>query len=505
ANNLLPAVDSYIGRTAHNYYVYFDTYHGRAVLMPWDLNASFGGNAWLTVTQKQVLSPFYMMGITRPLLNNVVNTTVKGGEWRARYLAHLRTMVNQVYDWKVLGPKVTAYQNLIAAEVQRDSVKLYSNTLFTQNVTQDVLIRVRFSNQWIPGLKPMVDNRRAYLLNHAEIRTAPPVLSGLQHLPTQPTTTDTVWVTVKASTTVAADKVQLYHRVRGAYTEAPMFDDGKHQDGGVGDGIFGASIPKQGYGAAVDYYVSARAKPVSGGAMAFLPDTAAHQPRRYRVLGAFQPLAVVRINEVLADNDNGDRDEGGDRDDWVELINTGTTTYHLSGHYLTDDLNSPKAWQFPQGTTIPAGGFLRIWCDNEPTEGKLHATFKLGKNGASSTCGRPAATSRPPAPAAAGPCASTPAAPAPRAGSTSSRAPRPGAAARSPWTSAAATRARQRWGSRPQCGRSPWVPWAPCSSMPAPWWWCSCPWTPRALANSPPPSPTLRWGSRSMPRRSSRS
>ncbi|MHC4513253.1 MAG: CotH kinase family protein [Planctomycetota bacterium] len=381
ANNLLPAVDSYIGRTAHNYYVYFDTYHGRAVLMPWDLNASFGGNAWLTVTQKQVLSPFYMMGITRPLLNNVVNTTVKGGEWRARYLAHLRTMVNQVYDWKVLGPKVTAYQNLIAAEVQRDSVKLYSNTLFTQNVTQDVLIRVRFSNQWIPGLKPMVDNRRAYLLNHAEIRTAPPVLSGLQHLPTQPTTTDTVWVTVKASTTVAADKVQLYHRVRGAYTEAPMFDDGKHQDGGVGDGIFGASIPKQGYGAAVDYYVSARAKPVSGGAMAFLPDTAAHQPRRYRVLGAFQPLAVVRINEVLADNDNGDRDEGGDRDDWVELINTGTTTYHLSGHYLTDDLNSPKAWQFPQGTTIPAGGFLRIWCDNEPTEGKLHATFKLGKNG----------------------------------------------------------------------------------------------------------------------------
>jgi len=380
-NNLLPAVDSYIGNTAHNYYIYFDTYHGRAVLLPWDLNASFGGNAWLSVAQKQALNPFFSMNINRPLLNNVVNTTVKGGEWRARYIAHLRTMLNQAYDWKVLGPKVTEYQGLISAEVQKDTIKLYSNTLFTQNVTQDVLIRVRTSNQWIPGLQPMVDKRRAYLLSHIEINSTPPVLSNLQHLPAQPTTTDTVWVTVKASGTVPVDKVTLYHRLRGAYTEAQMFDDGKHQDGGPGDGIFGASIAKQGYGATVEYYAGARAKATNGGAMVFLPATAGHQPSRYRVLGAFRASGAIRINEVLADNDTGDRDEAGDRDDWVELTNTGTTTYDVSGHYLSDALENPKAWQFPQGTTIPAGGFIRVWCDNEPTEGKLHATFRLEKNG----------------------------------------------------------------------------------------------------------------------------
>lgn len=380
-NSLLPAVDSYIGRTAHNYYVYFDTHHGRAVLIPWDLNASFGANGWLTVAQKQTLDPFYSMNVNRPLLNNVVNTAVKGGEWRARYIAHLRTMLHQVYDWKVLGAKVTEYQKLIGAEVQQDTLKLYSNALFTQNVTQDVQIQVRTSNHWIPGLQPMVEKRRAYLLGHGEVKVLPPVLSGLQHLPTQPTDNDTVWVTVGVAATVPIQKVTLHHRVRGAYTETPMFDDGKHQDGGSGDGVFGASIPKQGFAATVEYYASALATTSSGGAMAFLPATAGHRPQAYRVLGSFQPVGAIRINEVLADNETGDRDEAGDREDWVELINTGATTVDLSGHYLSDDLLDPKRWQFPQGTAIPAGGYLRVWCDNEPAEGKLHATFRLEKNG----------------------------------------------------------------------------------------------------------------------------
>jgi len=89
----------------------------------------------------------------------------------------------------------------------------------------------------------------------------------------------------------------------------------------------------------------------------------------------------VVINEFLADNDTVDRDNAGDYDDWVELYNRSQSVYDLTGHYLTDDLTRPKRWQFPNGTKIPAGGFLRIWCDNEPTEGPLHATFKLDDAG----------------------------------------------------------------------------------------------------------------------------
>ena len=37
----------------------------------------------------------------------------------------------------------------------------------------------------------------------------------------------------------------------------------------------------------------------------------------------------------------------------------------------------------PANTVISAGGSLRIWCDNEPGDGKLHATFKLSADGES--------------------------------------------------------------------------------------------------------------------------
>jgi hypothetical protein len=82
------------------------------------------------------------------------------------------------------------------------------------------------------------------------------------------------------------------------------------------------------------------------------------------------------INEFLADNDATVADEAGDFDDWVELYNATDSAVGLAGWYLTDDLRTPRAWQFPD-VSIPAHGFLLVWCDNEPAEGPLHATFSL--------------------------------------------------------------------------------------------------------------------------------
>ena len=49
--------------------------------------------------------------------------------------------------------------------------------------------------------------------------------------------------------------------------------------------------------------------------------------------------------------------------------------------YLTDDLANPTKWRIPSGyssqTTMPAGGFVVFWADEEPAEGPLHANFKL--------------------------------------------------------------------------------------------------------------------------------
>jgi hypothetical protein len=98
----------------------------------------------------------------------------------------------------------------------------------------------------------------------------------------------------------------------------------------------------------------------------------------YRV--GYSPPALF-INEFLASNDTVNQDEQGEYEDWVELYNVGDTALDVGGMYLTDDLSRPTRWRFPDGTIIPAGGFLLIWADGEPGEGALHASFRLSKEG----------------------------------------------------------------------------------------------------------------------------
>ncbi|MCC6547254.1 CotH kinase family protein [Candidatus Sumerlaeota bacterium] len=98
-------------------------------------------------------------------------------------------------------------------------------------------------------------------------------------------------------------------------------------------------------------------------------------------IGPRTPPALF-VNEFMAQNNSGTIvDEVGDSEDWIEIYNAEATEVDLGGLYLTDDLASPTKWMFPDGTTIPAGGFLLIWCDSEPLDGRLHAMFKLSTGG----------------------------------------------------------------------------------------------------------------------------
>ena len=83
----------------------------------------------------------------------------------------------------------------------------------------------------------------------------------------------------------------------------------------------------------------------------------------------------VRINEVCASN-NVFINDSFKKHDWIELYNTTPNVIDAGGMYLSDDLDKPGKYTLPQGTTIPAKGYLVIWCDKE--EGtQLHASFKL--------------------------------------------------------------------------------------------------------------------------------
>ena len=92
------------------------------------------------------------------------------------------------------------------------------------------------------------------------------------------------------------------------------------------------------------------------------------------------PLPPLAINEFLADNVSVNPDEMGEFDDWLELYNAGTVPVEMVGLYLTDDLTSLLKWPLPAGTLAP-GAHLLVWCDNDPEQGALHASFKLGAGG----------------------------------------------------------------------------------------------------------------------------
>ena len=100
-----------------------------------------------------------------------------------------------------------------------------------------------------------------------------------------------------------------------------------------------------------------------------------------------QGLTPVRINEVSAAN-GIHVNEYFKRNDWVELYNTTNQPIDIAGMYLSDNEQKPLKYQISKGdsqaaTTIPAHGYLIVWCDKLESKDQLHASFKLDADGGS--------------------------------------------------------------------------------------------------------------------------
>ena len=93
---------------------------------------------------------------------------------------------------------------------------------------------------------------------------------------------------------------------------------------------------------------------------------------------------AVVMNELVANN-GSINDEFGEKDDYIELLNTGEKDVNIAGWYLTDTPVNRILARIPATdslkTFIPAQHRLILWADNEPDQGVLHLGFKLGKDG----------------------------------------------------------------------------------------------------------------------------
>ena len=91
----------------------------------------------------------------------------------------------------------------------------------------------------------------------------------------------------------------------------------------------------------------------------------------------------VVINEVVSSNTLSHRDPAYGTPDWLELKNLSESPADISGWRIADNPAMRGSLTFPEGTVIPAGGFLTVYCvaDHEAEGDELVAPFSISRTG----------------------------------------------------------------------------------------------------------------------------
>ena len=82
--------------------------------------------------------------------------------------------------------------------------------------------------------------------------------------------------------------------------------------------------------------------------------------------------AALYFSEIMSSNGSSCKFEDGKFHDWLEIHNPGKSEADVSGFSLLGP-DGKSVYAFPQGTKIPAGGYLAVICDKGYTDFKLSA------------------------------------------------------------------------------------------------------------------------------------
>ena len=90
----------------------------------------------------------------------------------------------------------------------------------------------------------------------------------------------------------------------------------------------------------------------------------------------------LRISEVMSANVTTLTDDYGAYSDYVEIENTSDSEIDLSGYGLSNKPNKTMKWRFPDGTKIPAHGYVVVYCSGKAyskdgSNNYLHTNFRL--------------------------------------------------------------------------------------------------------------------------------
>ncbi|MBP8910488.1 MAG: CotH kinase family protein [Phycisphaerae bacterium] len=348
--------DGYVNKRGSDYGLYYEPETGRIHLMQYDGNECMGATTWPIFYRADDSSV--------PIMNRLLSIP----KYRQRYLAHVRTILNTHFTTDLLNAKIDAYRALIEAEVAADTKKLYTTQEFLTGVTV---------------LKSFVQTRRTAILANSEVNRASPIINSVDQEVTETPTGQSLLVTVRLGTSVPVSGVQLYVAPGpfALFSSVPMIDLGEQTGGGISERVFSLALDDYPAGTVLRYYIEAKAAD-SAGTVVYSPEGAEHEVYRHLVTYPHGAYSEIVINEVMSKNVAVVADPQGEYDDWIELKNISDHAINLAGMYLSDSLDKPLKWRFPEGTVLGPGEYLLIWADEDgQDEPGLHANFKLSAQG----------------------------------------------------------------------------------------------------------------------------
>lgn len=356
----------------NNYYLYKNPATGKFEYLLFDLDNTHG--IWWDGIQPNVdwgNRDIYNWG--KPTQRALAERILSFDIFRDRFSYYLKQLVDNHFNAGVQFPRIFAIRDMLAPAAQQDSFRTldYGFTFqdFLNSYSQSLGGHVTY------GLSTWSAARSNSINSQLILNNIAPLISNVKHSPLSPLPEDPVLVRATAEDEDASVNMQLHYRVNNLWqTALEMKDDGLSGDGEANDGVYAATLPTFSSPVNLAYYVSARDSEDALSRDPFnAPQSVYSIPQRSQ-----QPKLF--INEFMASNSTTIADPFGEFDDWVEIYNGDTVSVSLNDFYLSDNFNLPSKWQLPNQLLAP-GDFLLIWADDDPTQGAVHAPFKLDRDG----------------------------------------------------------------------------------------------------------------------------
>lgn len=371
-NTLVGSWDDYRS-LMNNYYLYHDPSEKKFTIIPYDYDNTFGVD-WFNVNWAAADPYNYPKAASgaRPLSDKIM----ANDQYRDLFTHFLRYYRERVFLLPLWEPRIDRLKGLIDVAAADDSFRTldynftYADYFNSYSSTTYQKLHVKY------GLKQFVNTRNSTLPGQLTGKNSAAFVYTSAFAPKHPSSADSIIVTASAFGPAGIKQMwmEFYSSPSASMTVVPMH---------------ASAVPLTKHVEEADRW-KGMLPPITAGTTAryriYVKDSldrVTTHPRTGSVeiisASAAAPSAV--INEFMADN-GSIADPAGQYDDWIELYNPTASPIRLTNKYLTDKNGTFTKWKFTQSDlSIPPGGRVVIWCDEEPAQQGIHANFKLSAGG----------------------------------------------------------------------------------------------------------------------------